>query len=494
MKRLTILFSLFYASVLAQTADDVLRFSNQQITGTPRTLGLAGAWSTAGADIASASLNPAGLAVYRKGEIFMGASVTSLNNIANYNTFSNSDNRTSFNIPNFGIVFNRVSRYKGKDATDGIVSATFAFGLNRVNNFQQNQLITGTISNSSRTNAFALSANGNDSATFLNTNSDNYLAALAWRQFLINNNGSASNYASRFDLLNDTSYKTYQDITRKTRGRNNEYFVSGKINISNLIYLGASMVFSEIEFTSDNTYNETVIPGNTANTLKGFVVNEFYRTTGSGVGGKFGLIVRPADFIWLGVAYHTSIRHNLVDYYQNTITVNYNCKTFKEPGTPREDLYEYQLITPPRLSFGGSILLGKYAIMNADYECVDFPRGRLTSQNFSFATENSEIRTNFNNAANNYRVGTEINLANLKWRAGFAYYQTPYNTTLFRNNNAERMAITGGLGALINEDFTLDFAVVSWFGNSYYAPYNGAPTAIIKERLLNFSLGGAYRF
>jgi len=142
MKRLTILFSLFYASVLAQTADDVLRFSNQQITGTPRTLGLAGAWSTAGADIASASLNPAGLAVYRKGEIFMGASVTSLNNIANYNTFSNSDNRTSFNIPNFGIVFNRVSRYKGKDATDGIVSATFAFGLNRVNNFQQNQLLT----------------------------------------------------------------------------------------------------------------------------------------------------------------------------------------------------------------------------------------------------------------------------------------------------------------------------------------------------------------
>ena len=52
-------------SVQAQTELDALRFSQTTITGTARSLGLAGATSAMGADLSAATLNPAGLGFYR---------------------------------------------------------------------------------------------------------------------------------------------------------------------------------------------------------------------------------------------------------------------------------------------------------------------------------------------------------------------------------------------------------------------------------------------
>lgn len=478
----------------AQTAEDLLRYSFQQVHGTPRTLGLAGAWGTAGADISSAAINPAGLGFYRRSELMGSAAISANYNNATYNGFNNVDTRTNFNIPNFGLVFNKVNSYKGKDATQGVVAASFAFGLNRINNFQHNQFISGNVNNSSRANALAIGATGQDSAGFWSSNEDNNLSALAWRLSLIDNNGGSKNYTSIFNKINDSAYSTSQEITRKTRGRNNEYFVAGGINISNLIYLGASVVISEIEFTNDVSYQENVTATSANNPVNAFTVNEFFRTTGSGVGAKLGVIIRPADFIRVGASYHTPVRHNLVDYYQNTMSVVFNGIRYTEPPKPREDFFEYQLITPGRLNLGGSILIQQLAIINIDYERVDYTRGRLTSQGFAFTNQNAVAKALFNNNANNIRVGAEINYADLKWRAGFAYYNSPYNTTVFRNNSGERMAVSGGIGAIINKDLFIDFAIINWFGKSYYTPYSGAETATINQSMLNISLGAGYRF
>jgi Fe-S cluster assembly iron-binding protein IscA len=184
----------------------------------------------------------------------------------------------------------------------------------------------------------------------------------------------------------------------------------------------------------------------------------------------------------------------LVDYYQNTMSVVFNGIRYTEPPKPREDFFEYQLITPGRLNLGGSILIQQLAIINIDYERVDYTRGRLTSQGFAFTNQNAVAKALFNNNANNIRVGAEINYADLKWRAGFAYYNSPYNTTIFRNNTGERMAVSGGIGAIINKDLFIDFAIINWFGKSYYTPYSGAETATINQSMLNISLGAGYRF
>ncbi|MFN4084124.1 MAG: OmpP1/FadL family transporter [Bacteroidia bacterium] len=481
-------------SLHAQTAEDILRYSFRQPLGTARTLGLAGAWSTGGADISAANINPAGLGFYRRNELIGSAAISALRNNAEYVGTNSDDSRTNFNIPNIGVVFNNVNSYKGKDATEGIVAGSFAFGLNRANNFQQNLLISGNVSNSSRSNALALAANGQDSAGFFNRSEDNNLGALAWRLTVIDNFGSPTRYGSRFQIFNDNDYKVSQDIARTVRGRNNEYFIGGGLNVSNLIYLGGSLIISAIELTSEQRYSETVLSTSTTNSLQSFTVNEFYRTTGYGAGGRFGVIVRPTDFIRFGAAYHTAIRHNLTDFYQNTMSVYLNGNVFTEPPQSREDFFEYQLITPSRIVLGGSFLFKELFMINYDYESVNYTSGRLTSSTFAFNNENTFAKNNFNRNAVNHRVGAEINYGGFKWRGGFAYSQTPYNTNIFRTNKADRMGISLGLGTIIDRTITVDVAMLHWFGKSYYTPYNGAPTATILNNFTNVVVGVGYRF
>lgn len=486
------LFSL--PQLWAQTADDILKYSFRQPLGTPRTLGLSGAWSTAGADISSATSNPAGIGFYRRNEIMGSAAISVINHATSFNGFGSDDRRTNLNLPNIGFVLNKTNSYKGKDAKEGIVSASFAFGLNRVNNFHQNFVLNGDVKNTSRSNAFAMDANGRDSANFFESYLDNDLAALAWRLTIIDNDGSPTSYKSRFDLLNDNNYEVNLSERTEIRGKNNEYFLSGGVNLSNLIYLGASLVISNIDFSFDKRYNEVVLKTSVPNSLNSFVVNEYYNTSGSGIGGKLGAIIRPSDYFRLGIAYHTPIRHNLTDFYQNSITVNLGGRTFVEALTPREDFFEYQLITPSRLILGGTFVYKNLFLINYDFETIDYTSGRLSSKNFGFNNQNSFARNNFNRNAFNHRVGTEINLANFKWRAGFAYSETPFNTNIYRTNKTDRMAISFGLGSIINKSVFVDFAVIHWFGNSFYTPFTGAPTATVKSSITNFATGIGYRF
>ena len=62
-------FTLCATLVKAQVSDeDVMRFSQLNFGGTARSMGSAGAFGALGADFSSLSNNPAGLALYKRGE------------------------------------------------------------------------------------------------------------------------------------------------------------------------------------------------------------------------------------------------------------------------------------------------------------------------------------------------------------------------------------------------------------------------------------------
>ena len=54
---------------LAQNEVDVLRYSITQPTGSIRTMAMGGAFGALGADIASMGINPAGIGMYRRGDV-----------------------------------------------------------------------------------------------------------------------------------------------------------------------------------------------------------------------------------------------------------------------------------------------------------------------------------------------------------------------------------------------------------------------------------------
>ena len=69
MKRLLLILFLAYGISPIANSQDVQRFSERQIVGTARYVGMGGAMTAIGGDPTAAMDNPAGLGLYRRNEI-----------------------------------------------------------------------------------------------------------------------------------------------------------------------------------------------------------------------------------------------------------------------------------------------------------------------------------------------------------------------------------------------------------------------------------------
>ena len=484
------------ASSKAQYHEDVFRYSRQNYQGTARSMGLAGAWGAVGADLSSASINPAGLGLYRKSEFMAAVSINSFSANTNYGGTESSDYRLGFNIPNFGIAITNLSQYKGKSATEGLVSYSFAFGVNRLSDYQQNIEFSGSNRNTTVGDFLAQSAAGRDSAAFLSSDYDNTLAALAWRVRLIDNNGSASSYASIQKLQADTNYFVNHFQQMKTRGRSSEWYVSGGMNLSNIVYLGASLVFQDVSFNSKTTLNEELTSSTINNNIyKSASIYQYVNTKGSGVGAKIGAIIRPLDFLKIGASYHTPVILNLTDYYRNELTMVYsNGSSFTEPTEDREDYFEYQIRTPSRYNVSGAVTINKFGLLTLDYEQVDYSSGKLSADNYSYAKENSRVQSLYDKATN-IRAGLEVKHNDLRFRAGYALLGSPFKSTYISNEDGKRNLISAGFGWIYDQDYFFDIAVNRVSGKDIYAPYDGAnQNAVNQFERYMFTFGGGLRF
>ena len=93
MKRIStfiMILACFYTS--AQTIDDVLRYSNENIIGTARFQAMGGAFGALGGDLSALNVNPAGSAVFNFSELTISGSNYNGNNDAMFgNTLRNTE-------------------------------------------------------------------------------------------------------------------------------------------------------------------------------------------------------------------------------------------------------------------------------------------------------------------------------------------------------------------------------------------------------------------
>ena len=109
MKRIMIfVFVLVSAGkILAQTADDALRYSYLQPGGTARFIGAGSAFGALGAEFGSLSQNPAGLALFRTDELTLTPSLHFTNTEAQLKgNAAYNDDKSKFGFDNIGLVFN----------------------------------------------------------------------------------------------------------------------------------------------------------------------------------------------------------------------------------------------------------------------------------------------------------------------------------------------------------------------------------------------------
>lgn len=481
---------------IAQSHEDVLRYSRSNYQGSVRSMGLAGAWGAVGADVSSASINPAGLGLYRRNEVMASLGVNPFSASTTYGGSEQNAFRMGLNIPNFGVVLSQVNQYKGKPASSGLVNYNFVFGLNRLSDYQQNIRFEGQNRNSTVADYLARAAGGNDSSGFWNSDYDNTLSVLAWRLALIDNFNGKENYASAQKLQGDTNYFMNQFQEMKLRGRMQEWYVSGAMNFSNTLYLGASIVFQDVNYTSNITYKENL----TSSTVKdnyyvGSTINQYLNTKGSGAGAKLGVIFRPLDFIRVGATWHTPVLLRLTDFYRNSMSVTYtDGKTYSEPLENREDYFEYIIRTPGRYSLSACATILQNAVVSLDYEQTDFSKGEIRAEGYSFAPENSRMRTLYGTATT-IRGGVEIKAENLRFRAGYAHLGSPYKENYISKEDGNRQLFSAGFGWIQDQDYFFDLGVNYVKGKDLYSPYDGAgQNATISFNRLMIAVGAGVRF
>lgn len=496
MKKIIVAITLLIATWkgFAQNVEDIVRISRTDAIGSARVLGAGGAWGAVGADLSSASINPAGLGFYRRNELLGSMAVTANFTEATFLGSNRNDGRTNFNIPNIGAVFSYVNQEKGKDAKTGWISASFAIGMNRIADFQQNTYYAGISRNSSIGESLAQQSyiDRLDTNYFKNSNNSNDLRSLAWYTYLTNNTPNRSDsFDSWFGRYGDKNYSVSQTQSIQLRGRMNEWYFGVGTNISNFLYLGASVVLNNTYITKTTSFSENVSSSSIkSNPYIGSTNNSSITTNGSGVGGKFGLILSPIDYFRIGIAYQTPIRVNLTDDYNLSLTTNLVGNSYSaSSGSFTSD---YQIMTPGKLTFSGVIMIPEHGFISADYEMLDYRDGQIKTTNFQnyFDSENAKARTMLSQT-NNMRIGGEYRWDNYRFRAGYNISNSPYSDNY---KSLKQQSTSLGLGMLWGNGYFIDAAAIKTWGSIYSTPYAGQQYAQIDLSKYTFMISGGVRF
>lgn len=456
-------------AVLAQSEVDALRYSQTYFGATARSMGMAGAFSSVGADMSTLSSNPAGIGLYKRTELvltpLLHEGTTSSSFLGNREEASN----YNFDMQNAGAVFSFQSSDKRSDWSH----FQFGIGVNRLKNFNNEMRVAGNnrASNGTIMAPFFDYASGYGTIAELENNAA-FDALLAYEADLLYDvDGNPDNgYQWGYDAIYGG---VFQQKNVKTSGSLDEVFFSFGGNYQDRLYLGATVGLQSIDYQENSTYYE-VDAADTIPVFNSLTKYDKLETTGSGVNLKLGAIYRVNEWLRLGLAYHTPTFYgDMRDIYSSEMEASLTYDEQEGPvGTSSERSageFDYELITPSRVIGSATALVSQYGLISVDYEMVNYSTAQLDSDNFDFAASNDYISSEFQRQ-NNLRLGTEWRYESFYFRGGYALYGSPYKSG---GDFGETTFQTFGLGYR-DGSFSIDFAYVNAQRSDTYFIYDAA--------------------
>lgn len=478
---------LFLTQINAQDQVDALRYSQTYPGGTARSMAMGGAFGSLGADFYSASQNPAGLGMYRGSEFTITPELyyTSVN--SRYYGNEVNDSKYNFNLSNLGYV----KSFQQNES--GFIGATIAFGFNRINNFNTNTKASGINYYNSMAHSMAESANNNGNPVTI----DELLPFDEWLFYdgeLIYDQADGY-YTTEPDLdysLDTIGSGIEQINTFGSTGRMNEWLFSAGFNYNHILYFGATFSLINVVYKEDIGYNEF---DGVDSQYEFYYFNNNMRTTGLGVTGKFGLIVRPLPFMRLGAAYHLPVSYAMDMTYNAYLESRYTDPSWItiRPQDSNGNYIDngeskFKVITPGKAIGSISFTLGSFAMIAADVEYIDYTKMRLKGTYSTFPENANEVINDIYKKAWNVKTGGEVRFGKLYLRAGFNYLQSPYSEGEI-NENADQYIVSSGLG-IRDKNFFVDFTYAYHFYDersilyAYQTRFNTANYDVAKSRFM----------
>ncbi len=484
--------SVFTLPLFSQNDVDAMRYSQTYFGGTNRSKAMAGSFGALGADGSCMAINPAGIGLYKKGDINIGFGLR-------FSTSQATHNGTTFSTPTTNASFDGLTLVGAWDSkTDPKSHHAIGLSGNQVVNFNNNTYIEGSSNHKSITKDMLANAKGVSTGNLDDT----------YEKMGFNTLALDTIYGKYYSFVN-TKYNTKQAADIKRTGRINEWNINYAYAYDDKLYLGASLGISSVNFNYTSTYSEAdkdnnmrlaynpstkVITG-TYNDgyndsvyyytgfggFKDLSYQETYKTTGTGYNLKLGAIYRAADFIRLGASFATPTFYSLTDAYIYSMNTHFDeggSYSVQYPNSPG-GLFNYKLITPMKLTGSVALLYKKLGSLNVDYDILNYNKASFQSSQTSFAGVNNTIKKKYSQTSN-LRVGAEIVLSPIYIRLGYAMYGSPFGST-FNGDNVKTF-YTGGVGYRKNK-FYIDLSIVQSFNNESYYMYN--PTYVDKSTIKN---------
>ena len=372
MKKINlIILSLIGAmAVHAQDYNDALLYSQSFSEGDARFMAMGGALSSLGGNIGAMSVNPASSAVFKKSVIEFSPTyiyTKSENHYLGYDKAFTS----LLKVPSFGLV-----GYKALKANDVFISGlSFGFALNSQNRYSETIDYTGINNNSSLTDDFVRMANANKWDDQYNT--------LAYNSYVIDYATTVDTYFSDFiDSLGNKSYGEFQDFTIERDGAKREILFNLGVDFSEYVFFGANLSFSNFYYSETKFLTEKDKAG-TKDFLDEFTYSTKREVEGTGIGGKFGIIARPIEYIRIGGAIHTPVINNINEDCDFVMNASYDQAINTEGATTAKDAkytaFDYKVGQPAK--FVGSLGFVYKNVVNVgvDLETMNYENCELRS-------------------------------------------------------------------------------------------------------------------
>ncbi len=481
MKRILLSGTIFLVlKTFAQEPSDALRYSWLTPSGTARSMATGGALTSLGGDITSTFVNPAGIALFKTGELVFTPGYTLNNNKSSYLGTTEKDKKNNFNIGTSGVIF----------ATSGNPRSnwrnfSYSIAVNRTANFNNSVSYNGLNNVSSYSEKY-LEELINDNVTDPNSAASDYPygSSLAFNTFLIdtvNDNGNVSGYRS----LATPQTGVNQEQTVDTKGGITSVAFAASANLGDKFYFGGSLGIDVLNYERNSTYTESDATSNGSNNFNNFKVNEMLETSGTGINLKLGLIYKPVEYLRLGIAFHTPTFYELEDKYSTTVTTDLD--GYAGPGTLTQssiDLvgqpgeFQYSFLNPWRVMGGISYVFREVndvtkqrAFLSADVEYLNYASSSFSesggqSSSGYFGELNNTIDNQYSTAIN-FKLGGELKFNTWMFRGGFGYFSNPYKDKSIKGS---KMNISGGLGYRDKGKF-IDLTYVHQLIKDVYYPY-----------------------
>ncbi len=512
VKKIGVSTSFILSIVVAdgQSVQQAIDFSDQDLPGDSRIKSLGGASATLGG-VATMSTNPATSVLTGKSQFVFAPNILTRKSTVDFLDQQTVEPNGTMKIASMGLVIHSnsvadaVSENIGEE--DGVSEPvegtskpmTFGFAYNRTNNYTYNYKFEGINSESSITDYF-----GEEAARLglrnqvVNLPSIYSPAELAFLTYLVDPDSSGV-----YSIGAGAGGDVHQELSYDSKGGLSSLDFSYAVGLSDKLSIGVSGGFTIYNLKIEERFTEEDRE-DVHDYYNSSVYIQRFEASGAGAKLKLGGIFKPSKNLTIGAYYHLPsgmtvnrrnkliLRGNFTDHPElNEDTLIFGSGITEERISETFDLEaSYKLKNPGRSSLGVTYERPKIGLVTADVECINHSAVRyenLTTRdlNVNYGEINDALdqfwKLNFN-----LKVGGELRLKSLRFRAGTAIYNLlPTNNDLPEiSNNLRRNYLTFGFG-IEKTTFFLDLAYVKQFMEFGFTTYNLNDTSHLGSRKVN---------